>query len=165
MQLQGFVFTFVLVAIPCFSPVVRADDAADVKACEMAFNAAENAGNTDGMFKYFLADRTVYGSAGGRLTVGWTAENKNRRQAEFDAGRKVDLRIEDLSVRLYGDTAVTTFYRIGTVKGLDGILRKTSLRISGVWIRQKGEWKLAHRHESPLANDRFRKRAYIFGHL
>lgn len=100
------------------------------------------------MFKYLLPDRTVYGSTGGRLVQGWTEESRKRRQAEFDAGRKIDLKIEELSVRIYGDTAVSTFYRIGTMKELDGITRQVHLRISGVWVRQRGEWKLAHRHES-----------------
>lgn len=58
-----------------------------------------------------MPDRTVYGSAGGALVQGWTEQSKKRRQTEFDAGRKIDLRIEGLKVRLYGDTAVTTLYR------------------------------------------------------
>jgi ketosteroid isomerase-like protein len=140
----------VLVLLTCLTAVAQADDVADVKSAEMAFNAAENAGDTNGMFKYLLPDRTVYGSSGGRLVEGWTEESKKRRQADFDAGRKIDLRIEELKVRIYGDTAVSTFYRIGTMKGLDGNTRQVHLRISGVWVRQNGEWKLAHRHESPF---------------
>jgi ketosteroid isomerase-like protein len=128
----------------------RADDIADVKAAEVAFNAAQNAGNIDGMFRYFLPGRTIYGSTGGGLTVGWTEESRARRRADFDAGRKIDYRIERLEVRVYGDSAVSTFERIGTVKERDGVTRESHLRISGVWIRRDGEWKLAHRHESPF---------------
>jgi ketosteroid isomerase-like protein len=149
MRLLAITVTAVLAVISCLTTVARADDVADVKAAEMAFNAAQNAGDIDGMFKYSLPDRTVYGPSGGRLTEGWTEESKKRRQAEFNAGRKIDLRIEELKVRVYGDTAVSTFYRIGTMKELDGITRQVRLRISGVWVRQKREWKLAHRHESP----------------
>lgn len=62
--------------------------------------------------------------------------------------RKIDYRIEKLDVRVYGDTAVSTFERIGTVKDLEGTTRDSHLRISGVWVRLDGQWKLAHRHES-----------------
>jgi hypothetical protein len=50
--------------------VAHADDVADVKAAEVAFNAAYNAGRLDGMSKYWLQDRTIYGPNGGGLTVG-----------------------------------------------------------------------------------------------
>jgi ketosteroid isomerase-like protein len=124
------------------------DEIARVKSAEVAFNAAQNVGNVEGMFSLSLPDRTVYGPAGGALVEGWTDESKKRRQAEFDAGRKIDLRIDDLKVRVYENTAVTTFYRIGTVTE-GGVTRQVHLRISGVWIRQSDGWKLAHRHESP----------------
>ena len=151
--MRAVVVTVTAVILTCLATVARADDVADVKVAEIAFNAAQNAGNIEGMFKLSLPDRTVYGSAGGALVEGWTEESKKRRQAEFDAGRKIDLRIEDLKVRIYGDTAVTTFYRVGTMKEVGGTTKQVRLRISGVWVRQQSEWKLAHRHESAMSNE------------
>jgi|HubBroStandDraft_6_1064221.scaffolds.fasta_scaffold160988_2 ketosteroid isomerase-like protein len=130
--------------------IARADDVSEVKAAEIAFNAADNAGNIEALFRLSLPDRTVFGSRGGRLVAGWTEESKKRRQAEFDAGRKIDYRIEDLEVRIFGDVAVTTFYRIGTVKEINEPAKLSHMRISGVWVRQADGWKLAHRHESDL---------------
>jgi ketosteroid isomerase-like protein len=132
----------------CLTAVARADEVADVKAAEIAFNAAQNAGNIDAMFRLSLPDRTVFGPSGGRLVAGWTEESRKRRQEEFDAGRKIDYRIEELEVRIFGDVAVTTFYRIGTVKELNEAAKPSHLRVSGVWVRQAYGWKLAHRHES-----------------
>lgn len=132
------------------SGVVRADDIADVKAAEIAFNAAQNTGSIAGMARFFLSGRTIFGPGGGGLGVGWTEESLARRQAEFDAGRKVDYRIEKLEVRLYGDTAVSTFERVGTVKEVGKAPRESHLRITGVWVKVDGQWKLAHRHESPF---------------
>ena len=137
-------------AVMSAATVAKADDVADVRAAEIAFNAAQNVGNIDAMFRLSLPDRTVFGSRGGRLGVGWTEESKKRRQAEFDAGRKIDYRIEDLHVRVFGDVAVTTFYRIGTVKELNQTAKPSHMRITGVWVRQADGWKLAHRHESNL---------------
>ena len=110
MRLLAIAVSTVFSLISCTYATVHADDVADVKAAEIAFNAAENAGNIEGMFTLCLPDRTVFGQQGGALFEGWTEEIKKRRQAAFDAGRKIDLRIEDLKVRIYGDTAVTTFY-------------------------------------------------------
>jgi ketosteroid isomerase-like protein len=130
------------------APVVRADDVSDVKAAETAFNAAQNAGNIEGMFRLSLPDRTVFQPGDGPLVEGWTMEARKRRQAEFDAGRKVYYRIEELKVRVFGNVAVTTFYRIGTVKEINEAQKPSRLRISGVWVRQPEGWRLAHRHES-----------------
>ena len=78
-----------------------------------------------------------------------TEADKKRRQAEFDAGRKVDYKIgKNSEVRVFGNTAVNTFYRIGTVKEINEAPKPSHLRISGVWVRQADGWKLAHRHES-----------------
>jgi ketosteroid isomerase-like protein len=140
----------VVVLVFLLADVARADDVADVKGAEVAFNAAYNAGRIDGMSKYWLQGRTIYGPNGGGLTVGWTSESLARRQAEFDAGRTIDYRIEKLEVRLYGDTAVSTFERIGRVKEVNQPTRESHLRISGVWVKVEGQWKLAHRHESPF---------------
>ena len=140
----------VLLFAALFSSPVRADDVADVKAAEMAFNAAQNAGNIAGMARHFLPGRTIFGPSGGGLGVGWTEEGLARRQAEFDAGRKVDYRIEKLDVRLYGETAVSTFERIGTVTEISRAPRASHLRITGVWVKVDGQWRLAHRHESPF---------------
>ncbi len=66
-RLVAIAVTAVAALIVCLPAVARADDVADVRAAEMAFNAAENAGDTNGMFKYLLPDRTVYGPV--RLVV------------------------------------------------------------------------------------------------
>ena len=146
--MRPVIITVTAVILACLATAARADDIVDVKAAEITFNAAQNAGNIERMFEISLPDRTVYGSAGGALVEGWTEESKKRRQAEFEAGRKIALRIEDLKVRIYGDTAVTTFYRVGTMQDVSGVVKQVHLRISGVWVRQGSEWKLAHRHES-----------------
>jgi ketosteroid isomerase-like protein len=134
-----------LTAVPA-----HADDVADVKAAEMAFNDAQNAGKLDAMQALALNDRTVYPPFGGELIVGWDPASNARRQAAFDAGRKISWRIDRLEVRVNGDSAVTTFERLGTIRETDGTVRDSHTRNTGVWIRQAGQWKLAHRHESPF---------------
>lgn len=112
--------TAVIIAtvVMSMATIAKADDVSDVKAAELAFNAAQNAGKIDAMIRLSLPDRTVFPPGDGPLIAGWTEEARKRRQAEFDAGRKVDYRIEQLEVRVFGNAAVTTFYRIGTRSAL-----------------------------------------------
>jgi len=130
--------------------IVWADDMADVEAAEIAFNAAQNAGSIARMAEYFLDGRTIFAPFGDSLIVGWTEDSLAQRQAEFDAGREVNYRIEKMEVRVFGDTAVTAFERVGTVKEVGSVPVDSHLRISGVWVKVDGQWKLAHRHESPF---------------
>jgi hypothetical protein len=65
--------------------IAGADDAADVEAAERAFNAAQNAGNAEAMFKWMLPTRTIFGPANEHLSAGWTDQDKKQRQAGFDA--------------------------------------------------------------------------------
>ena len=128
-------------------------DVAEVMAAEAAFNAAQNAGSIEDMRKFFLPGRTIFGPHGGGLGVGWTEEGLARRQAEFDAGRRIDYRIHGMELRVYDSTAVTTFERIGTVQEVGGVPYNSHLRITGVWVKVDDQWKLAHRHESPFRPD------------
>lgn len=138
---------FVLGAL-LLAGVAHADDAADIEAAERAFNDAQNAGNADGMFRYMLQTRTIFASGTEHLGVGWTDESKRQRQAGFDAGRRVVHEIREMSVKVYGDTAVATFLRIGTVKEPNQPERPDRLQVTGVWVRRPEGWRLAHRHES-----------------
>ena len=63
--------TGVVAVVVLVSGLAWADDIADVEAAEIAFNAAQKAGRIDGMAKFFLSGRTIYGPAGGALGVGW----------------------------------------------------------------------------------------------
>lgn len=142
---RSLVFLLIVLA---FASVAKADDAADVEAAERAFNAAQNAGDAEGMFRYMLPTRTIFASASEHLGVGWTDESKRQRQAGFDAGRRVSHDIREMSVRVYGDTAVATFLRIGTIREPNGPERPDRLQVTGVWVRRPEGWRLAHRHES-----------------
>jgi len=82
------------VATLLFSGVVHAADVTDVKAAEIAFNAAQNAGNIADMAKFFLADRTIFGPGGGGLGVGWTEESlaRSRRSSTLGARSTIESR-------------------------------------------------------------------------
>ena len=82
---------------------------------------------------------------------GWSDADVQRRKDDMKNGRQSNLEVQDLQVQLYGDTAIATFYRVGTEKAAGAAKAQPArYRFTGVWIRTKDGWKLAHRHESPL---------------
>ena len=127
-----------------------ADDAEDVKAAELDLLAAENAGDMDRMYRHIDPERTIFLPSGGLLVVAGGEKDKRRRQASFDAGLKFDLRVRHLEAEVYGNTAVLTYYRVGTITRPDGISRSIKFRVTVVRIKQGGQWKEVHRHGSNL---------------
>ena len=143
-----------IVGLALASPLVFADDAADiakVKANELAFNAAQNEGRFVDMFNFMLRTRTVFPTSGARMITGWSDADVKRRLDDLAAGRQTNLQVEDLQVQIFGDTAIATFYRLGTEKAAgDTAAKPVRYRFTGVWIRTNDGWKIAHRHESQL---------------
>ena len=136
------------------APALFADEAADIatiKANELAFNRAQNEGRFTDMFNFMQRTRTVFPTSGARMIVGWSDADVKRRQDDLAAGRQTSLQVEDLQVQVFGDSAVATFYRVGTEKAVgQAAAQSVRYRFTGVWIRTQAGWKLVHRHESPL---------------
>ncbi len=128
-----------------------ADDVEDVKAAEMAARAAEAAGNTLGFYKNMVPEFSIFPPTAGLLAHPATEENRLRTQATFDAGTKYDIQVRNLDVQVYGNTAISTYYVVATIHRPEVESVRWNLRMTGVWVKQAGEWKIVHRHESRLA--------------
>ena len=128
--------------------VTMADDVDDVKAAEDNYYAAMNSGNAHGWAQSRLsAESTRFGPGGGLLEVfGSLEEQEQIRKAEFAAGLKYNLRARHLDIRVYGNTAVVTLYGVGAA----GNNAQVNNRITRVWGKQGGQWKMIHAHLSPL---------------
>ena len=59
---------------------------------------------------------------------------------------------DDLKVRAYGDTAVSS-YRMSAEATIEGIEIKRQLCIMNVWMKRGGDWKIVARHTASLPND------------
>ena len=128
----------------------QAGDVEDVKAAEMAVRAAEAAGNTLGFFKNMVPEFSIFPPTGGLLAHTATEENRQRIQAGFDSGIKYDIQVRNLDVQIYGNTAVSTYYVVATIHRPEVESVRWNLRMTGVWVKQAGEWKVVHRHESRM---------------
>jgi len=102
------------------------------------------------MFNYMLRTRTVFPTSGARMINGWSDADVQRRKDDMKNGRQSNLEVQDLQVQLYGDTAIATFYRVGTEKAAGAAKALPArYRFTGVWIRTKDGWKLAGLPQSP----------------
>ncbi len=72
-------------------------------------------------------------------------------QSAYNAGQRINVQIRHLNVRVYGNAAIVTGYVVGTVTKADGKTIQSRDQRSGMWIKQGGQWREAHRHNSPIA--------------
>ncbi len=132
--------------------VAMADDVADVKEAGQRFYAALNAGDAGALMQLHASASTSFGPGGGLLeTSDSVEEQRMNQQAAFDAGPKYNLQARHIDVRVYGSsTAVATSYGVGRLTFPDGTTAQPNNRITTVLIKQGGQWKVVHRHLSPL---------------
>jgi ketosteroid isomerase-like protein len=121
-------------------------DSVAVRTAAQDLLAAASAGDTENLNRFFLSENSVFGRDGGpRSTF-----NASFLHNEFEAGLRYKLKWRHLDVKLYGDTAVTTGYAVGTVTHPDGAVKTGTWRTSLVWVKKDGVWKVAHDHTSKL---------------
>ncbi len=143
--------TTLLVVGVFLTTVAIADDVDDVKAAIQRRQVAANSGDAFAGTQILIEGVTSFGPTGGLLERFDLEERRKDRQASFDAGLKFNLQDRHIEVRVYGNsTAVATSYRVGTITRPDGTTGQPNNRVTTVWIKQGGQWKIAHVHISPL---------------
>jgi ketosteroid isomerase-like protein len=99
----------------------------------------------------FLApDYYTINSGGERNEVGNQGKGPYNTTPNGDPWEKVELR--DQRVRVYGDTALSTFMRIVDVRNEDGSVRKVQLVGTNVWVRMEGRWKVVLLQVTPVSD-------------
>ncbi len=134
--------TTLLVVGMCLTTVALADDVDDVKAAFLDFYASLRSGDVDGYIQHFSASgATAFETDGGLLSASTLEELRRDRQAAADAGNNPNLQLRNLEVRVYGNTAVLTGYRVSP---------NDVARYTNVWVKEGATWKRVHRHASLL---------------
>ena len=144
--------TTLLVVGMFLTTVAMADDVEDVKAAAESYFAALRAGDAGALMQLHATTGTDFGANGGLLEIfDSREERRNSFQATVDAGVKLNVRGRHIEARVYGNsTAVATSYGVGTVTQPNGTTNQTNQRITTVLIKQGGQWKVVHRHLSPV---------------
>ena len=134
--------TSLLVVGMFLMPAALADDADDVKAAFLDFYASLRSGDVDGYMKHLSASgATAFETDGGLLSASTLEELRRDRQAGASAGNNPNVRLRNLEVRVYGNTAVLTGYRVSP---------NDVARYTNVWVKEGAAWKRVHRHASLL---------------
>ena len=122
-------------------PMAMSDDVDDITAAEHAHFAAQNAGDVDAYIQHHNTQTSGFPPDGGLLVRSDSIEEqKKNQQAAIDAGGKPNLQLRHLEVKLYGNTAVTTSYVVGTFTSPDGTTEQVANRRTAVLIKQGGQW-------------------------
>ena len=150
-------FVFLLCAF-AFSTFSFADDAADVEAVIHQYINSETLDLSE-QTKLMASDRTY-------ITNGIRFTNNEKSMAIQTAGNEVLRRarpgikriatVEDIMVRVNGNSAVSSFYRsINTSSGVEGVRAGLSPMNTNyqtgtmVLFKINGVWKIVHTHYSP----------------
>ncbi len=120
----------------------------EVKAAMMNLIAAFNSGNVEQIEQFLAPQHSSYRGDGG-LLMGF-ADMAQLRDA-FSSGFKLNVQIRNLEAAVYGNSAVTTSFMTESVTTPGGNTRtEDPMRVSYVWHKQDGMWKLIHTHTSTL---------------
>jgi uncharacterized protein (TIGR02246 family) len=129
-----------------------ASDVDQVTAATQSFYRALNGADGSAAAKFLLPKGDSFPRNGGVLQPEEaTAEDAARAlRASFAAGLHFEVSLQHLEVKTYGDAAVATFYTMGTTTGADKSVSHGTYRASYFWVKNDGQWKIAHFHISPL---------------
>ena len=145
--------TTLLVIGMFLTTVAMADDVDDVKAAVQRYIAGLNAGDADPVFRFRIAERSSFTIGGQLLSTPTSSLEEQRRsfQNQVNAGRKRNYQLRHVEVKVYGgDTAIVTGYLVGPSTAANGTVTPHMDRRTGVMIKQGGQWKEVHQHQSPL---------------
>ena len=120
----------------------------EVKAALMDIMAGFNSGNVDQIARHLAPQNNRFPGEGGFLISFMDA---SELRTAFQAGFKVRIEVQNLETAVYGDSAIATFFMSTTITSPNGAPRPEGpWRVSYVWNKQDGVWKLVHAHQSPI---------------
>ena len=131
------------------SAPILAQDAAEVRAVIERHYAAIHSNDLAAVFEQHLPEMTWFPTEGRVMFESGAAEAAERMGATLDYGT-INVYMSHFNAQIYGNVAVATFYLVGP-RELEGETTNSTSRVTAVWVREGGEWKEAHHHESPLA--------------
>lgn len=120
----------------------------DLKSAVTGLFTAFNSGNADQVERYLAPQQNAFRRRGGLLERFVDIDDLRN---DLRAGIKLNLQVHDLEAAAYGDTGLTTcFYNQAITLPGGGVRNDGTFRLSLVWNKQAGSWKVVHAHESAL---------------
>ena len=134
---------------------VTAGDKEDVLATFGAILDGFTNGDMDAVQKRISPEAYAFPGGGGLLVSIGSADvgvlkGMQRYKEKVAAGYRAEQQRLHSDVKVYGDTAILTEYHMKRRTFPDGTTQNVKLRITAVLVKQKGQWKLVHHHNSLL---------------
>jgi ketosteroid isomerase-like protein len=149
--MKTFPFLVTLAAAVVSASPTQAQQEGEVRAAIEHHYVAIHAEDTPTVIGHHRPDFTLFGSDGRVLREAGLAEAVTRMGATLDFPT-ANVYMSHFNAQMYGDVAVATFYLVGT-HAWGGETKNGTWRVTAVWVREGGEWKEAHHHESPLMGE------------
>ncbi|MEK6286620.1 MAG: serine hydrolase [Acidobacteriota bacterium] len=122
----------------------------DVKAAVMNLVGAINSRNVDQIERYLAVQQNAFRRDGGSLAP---FVDVSGLREDFRVGVRVNIQVDDLEAAIYDNTALTTCIFTQSVTLPNGRVRNDGpARVSLVWNKPEGTWKVVHGHQSPLTD-------------
>ena len=134
---------------------VTAGDKEDVLATFGAILDGFTNGDMDAVQKRISPEAYAFGEGGGLLASIGSADpvvlkGMQRYKEKVAAGYRAEPQRLHSDVKVYGGTAILTEYHMKKRTFPDRTTQNVKLRITAVLVKQKGQWKLVHHHNSLL---------------
>ena len=138
-----------MLAFMCCASMVLADEEAEVKATVIEFYSSLNAGDFEKIKPFLLPTGFTEFSSRGGLLIDVSLEALDTL---FQTGLTVNVSIQHVDVKILGDAAYATFYRVGTLdRGGSNKPQRDAARVTSIWVKQDQRWYLSHVHNSNLS--------------
>jgi ketosteroid isomerase-like protein len=146
MKKLSMILPMVLILCLLIGFQAQADNEEDVKTAVANVYSAINAKDADTLLQYMApGGYTEFPEDGSPL---FNIDEEYVRRI-FKMDWKANFKAQELKVKVFGDAALVTGYRVGILTMLDGATQESRLCLSMMWFRLEGKWKLAHVHLSP----------------
>ena len=120
----------------------------ELKTAVIGLFAAFNSNDADQVVRYLAPQQNAFRRRGGSLE---RFVDIDQLRNDLRAGVKLSLQLKDVEAAVYGDSAVTScFYTQAVTLPNRTVRNDGTFRLSMVWNKQDGAWKVIHAHESAL---------------
>jgi ketosteroid isomerase-like protein len=147
--LNIFMMSLILTAL--ISSMATAGDQEDVEKVFLAINDAYMRKDAPAVHGMLHPSYTTFGADSSALKTGnGTVEEW---QSFFDNMKaNIEIKASNISVQLYGNTAVATGLENITLTQQDGTTTQATYRVSEIYAKENGKWLRVHLHMSPLGS-------------
>jgi hypothetical protein len=147
-----FFIAAVLLTVPTIAgaQTISRDEAAEkvVARLEHELHQARLQNDVAAVNGFLASDYYIINSGGDRAELGNQGKGPYNTTPNGDPWEKVEL--TNQRVRVYRDTAVSTFLRTIDVRNQDGSARKVQLVGTNVWVRSEGRWRVVLLQVTPV---------------